>query len=107
MRINKFTYNGVQRIAIEQGPDGRGCGLLHKQLVPEIGFRTFKPEKMMDVQRLGSTLSLFYLTKVKVNEFILHSSKWLLQRRVCTSQPSRCRDLSTGQTTNCDAKSKE
>ncbi len=62
-RISKFTYDGKQRVAIERGPDPRGCGLFCNQLVPEVGPRTFKPEKMMDCQRLGLFLTLFHLAK--------------------------------------------
>jgi hypothetical protein len=60
-RINKFTYKGKQRVAIERGP-AKG-GLLHTQLVPEIGFRTFKPALMMDCKKLGLIATLYHLVR--------------------------------------------
>lgn len=63
MRVSRFTYNGVERVAIEKGPDARGCGLFCTQVSPEVGPRTFKPEKMIDCHKLGFFASLWYLAK--------------------------------------------
>ena len=62
-RVSEFTYKGVRRVAIEKGPDARGCGLFCTQVVPEVGPRTFKPEKMIDCHKVGSVRSLWYLAK--------------------------------------------
>jgi hypothetical protein len=62
-RVSEFTYKGVKRVAIEKGPDARGHGLFCTQLVPEVGPRTFKPAKMMDVKQLGVAQSLYFLLR--------------------------------------------
>jgi len=59
--VSKLTYDGRERVAIERGP-GKG-GLLHYQVKPEYGYRTFKPEKMMDRIKLGPVATLYYLAK--------------------------------------------
>ena len=72
-RVSEFEYQGrnqsvpVRRVAIERGPDPRGCGLLAYQLVPEPGIRTFKPGKMINCHKLGLLKTLWYLlTSVRV-----------------------------------------
>jgi hypothetical protein len=62
-RVSEFTYNGVRRVAIEKGPDERGCGLFTTQVVPEIGPRTFKPERMIDCKQLSVLPSLWYIAR--------------------------------------------
>ncbi len=62
-RVSTFTYNGVKRVAIEHGPDKRGCGLFTTQLVPEVGPRTFKPGQMLDCKKLGVFKTLWYLAR--------------------------------------------
>lgn len=62
-RVSTFIYKGVRRVAIEKGPDARGCGLFTTQLVPEVGPRTFKPENMMDCHKLGVVRTLYYLAR--------------------------------------------
>lgn len=62
-RVSEFTYKGVRRVAIEKGPDKRGCGLFTTQLVPEVGPKTFKPELMMDCRKLGVLATLWYLAR--------------------------------------------
>lgn len=53
----------IRRIAIERGNDPRGCGLLHFQLVPKKGIKTFKPAKMIDCHKLGFFKTLWYLAQ--------------------------------------------
>lgn len=62
-RVSEFVYDGIRRVAIEKGPDSRGCGLFTTQLVPEVGPRTFKPSKMIDCKKLGLLKTLFYLAR--------------------------------------------
>jgi hypothetical protein len=62
-RVSEFNYGGKRRIVIERGPDSRGCGLLCTQIVPEKGIRTFKPDKMIDVKKVGRLRSWYYLLK--------------------------------------------
>lgn len=63
-RISEFIYKDKRRVAIEKGPDSRGNGCLFCfQLVPEKGYRSFKPGKMMDCKRVGLLRSLWYLAK--------------------------------------------
>jgi len=62
-RVCEFMYKGTRRVAIEKGPDNRGCGLFTTQLVPEIGHRTFKPEKMMNCRKLGLIATIYYLIR--------------------------------------------
>ena len=62
-RVSEFEYNGTRRVAIERGPDKRGCGLLCTQIVPEVGVRTFKVDKMRDIKRVGALKSLYYLAR--------------------------------------------
>lgn len=62
-RVSEFTYKGVRRVAIEKGPDKRGCGLFCTQVVPEVGPRTFKPGKMIDCHSVGLMRTLWYLAK--------------------------------------------
>lgn len=62
-RVSEFTYKGTHRVAIEKGPDKRGCGLFTLQLVPEVGPRTFKPAEMVNCRKVGTLRSLWYLAK--------------------------------------------
>lgn len=62
-RVSTFIYKDVKRVVIEHGPDKRGCGLFTTQLVPEVGPRTFKTEKMFDCKKLGIIKTLWYLAR--------------------------------------------
>lgn len=62
-RVSEFTYKGVRRVVIEKGPDKRGCGLFTTQLIPEVGPRTFKTEKMINCHKVGTLRTLWYLAK--------------------------------------------
>lgn len=60
MRISKFTYKGVERVAAELGNDPRGCGLLTVQLMPQRGIRTFVPGRMMDCREVKGLSRLYW-----------------------------------------------
>lgn len=52
-RMVSFWYNGVVREALELDTDERGIGCLScYQVEPEVGLRTFKVAKMMDVREV-------------------------------------------------------
>lgn len=62
-RVSTFEYDGTKRVAIERGPDKRGCGMFCLQVEPKIAERTFKPGKMIDSKQVGFLKSLYYLAK--------------------------------------------
>lgn len=64
MRISEFKYDGQNRIAAELRP--ANGGLLHLQLWPIRGCRTFKPGKMMDSREVKGLRRLFWLFRFKV-----------------------------------------
>jgi len=63
MRISDFKYHGKRRIAVEHGPDKRGCGMLTTQLFPERGTRTFKPGKMYGTFEVHGLKKLYWLIR--------------------------------------------
>lgn len=63
MRISAFEYHGKPRVAIEHGPDERGCGLLTTQLSPQRGTRTFKPGKMFGISEVCGLKKLYWLIR--------------------------------------------
>ena len=62
-RINKFTYDGKPRVAIELGPANEHACLPSTQLSPQRGHRTFKVAKMMDIQKLGFVATLYWMAR--------------------------------------------
>ena len=59
--VSKFIYKDEERVAIEKCPVSGG--LLHFQVTPKKGLRTFKPAKMMNRIKLGPVATLYYLAK--------------------------------------------
>ena len=60
--IIEFDYKDKHRIAIEIGEDQRGNGcVMCRQLSPERGFRSFKPEQRDNLKRLGTLRTLYHL----------------------------------------------
>ena len=63
MRISAFEYDGKHRVAVEHGPDERGCGMLTTQLSPKRGTRTFKPGKMFGTVEILGLKRLYWLIR--------------------------------------------
>lgn len=58
MRLIKFTYRDVERVALEIEPDSRKINCLHcvqaeKGGEKEVGPRSFKVPEMRDIQPIG------------------------------------------------------
>jgi hypothetical protein len=51
MNILKFTYNGVERTALALRPSSREA-VLHWQLSPKPGFKSFKASTMLGLETL-------------------------------------------------------
>jgi len=60
--VVKFDYNGTPRVAIEREVKPHGC-ILCTQVVPEVGYRSYKVAKRRDLRRLGPLKSLYYTFK--------------------------------------------
>lgn len=57
--MNKFSYKGKMRIA-KPVRETNG-GILHSQVYPEVGWRTFKTDEMVRCRRAGFLTIWFYV----------------------------------------------